>query len=140
MLLFNFSGCLLEAGADEAGRGCLAGPVTAAVVIPAAAGHRELGPAALVDPQAGALAVAPGVALAATVVGELRDQAWIAAARVPCAGGVAVADAGAGHRIVAAAVAAPLPGADLEHATAATVDPKLAVAHAEADVFGAAGV
>ena len=33
MLLFNFSGCLLEAGADEAGRGCLAGPVTAAVVI-----------------------------------------------------------------------------------------------------------
>lgn len=33
MLLFNFSGCLLEAGADEAGRGCLAGPVTAAVVL-----------------------------------------------------------------------------------------------------------
>lgn len=33
LLLPNFSGCLLEAGADEAGRGCLAGPVTAAVVI-----------------------------------------------------------------------------------------------------------
>ncbi len=33
MLLNNFSSLLLEAGADEAGRGCLAGPVTAATVI-----------------------------------------------------------------------------------------------------------
>jgi ribonuclease HII len=33
MLLSNFSGHLLEAGADEAGRGCLAGPVTAAVIL-----------------------------------------------------------------------------------------------------------
>lgn len=32
-LLTNFSGKLIEAGADEAGRGCLAGPVTAAVVL-----------------------------------------------------------------------------------------------------------
>lgn len=32
-LLSNFSGFEIEAGADEAGRGCLAGPVTAAVVI-----------------------------------------------------------------------------------------------------------
>jgi ribonuclease HII len=32
-LLPNFSGNLVEAGADEAGRGCLAGPVTAAVVV-----------------------------------------------------------------------------------------------------------
>ena len=32
-LLSNFSGFLNEAGADEAGRGCLAGPVTAAVVL-----------------------------------------------------------------------------------------------------------
>jgi len=29
----NFSGCTLEAGTDEAGRGCLAGPVVAAAVI-----------------------------------------------------------------------------------------------------------
>jgi len=33
MLLKKFSNYDLEAGADEAGRGCLAGPVTAAVVI-----------------------------------------------------------------------------------------------------------
>ena len=32
-LLSNFSGLSMEAGADEAGRGCLAGPVTAAVVV-----------------------------------------------------------------------------------------------------------
>jgi ribonuclease HII len=33
MLKLNFSGQLLETGTDEAGRGCLAGPVTAAAVI-----------------------------------------------------------------------------------------------------------
>lgn len=33
MLLKNFSGFALEVGTDEAGRGCLAGPVTAAAVI-----------------------------------------------------------------------------------------------------------
>ncbi len=33
MLLYNFSKFLLESGSDEAGRGCLAGPVTAAAVI-----------------------------------------------------------------------------------------------------------
>ena len=33
MLFRNFSSSLLEAGTDEAGRGCLAGPVTAAAVI-----------------------------------------------------------------------------------------------------------
>ena len=33
MLLSNYSGILLEAGVDEAGRGCLAGPVVAAAVI-----------------------------------------------------------------------------------------------------------
>ena len=33
MLLNNFSNITLEAGTDEAGRGCLAGPVTAAAVI-----------------------------------------------------------------------------------------------------------
>lgn len=33
MLLSNFSGNLIEAGTDEAGRGCIAGPVTAAAVI-----------------------------------------------------------------------------------------------------------
>jgi ribonuclease HII len=33
MLLPNFSAFLLETGTDEAGRGCLAGPVTAAAVI-----------------------------------------------------------------------------------------------------------
>lgn len=33
MLLNNFSEFLLETGTDEAGRGCLAGPVTAAAVI-----------------------------------------------------------------------------------------------------------
>lgn len=32
-LLSNYSGLQMEAGADEAGRGCLAGPVTAAVVV-----------------------------------------------------------------------------------------------------------
>ncbi|MDO6761339.1 ribonuclease HII [Tamlana sp. 2_MG-2023] len=33
MLLKNHSGLILECGTDEAGRGCLAGPVTAAAVI-----------------------------------------------------------------------------------------------------------
>ena len=33
MLLKKFSGFILEAGTDEAGRGCLAGPVTTAAVI-----------------------------------------------------------------------------------------------------------
>ena len=33
MLQLNFSGYNLESGTDEAGRGCLAGPVTAAAVI-----------------------------------------------------------------------------------------------------------
>jgi ribonuclease HII len=33
MLLQNYSTNLIEAGTDEAGRGCLAGPVTAAAVI-----------------------------------------------------------------------------------------------------------
>lgn len=33
MLLTSFSNQLLEAGTDEAGRGCLAGPVTAAAII-----------------------------------------------------------------------------------------------------------
>ena len=33
MLLNNFSGFFIETGTDEAGRGCLAGPVTAAAVI-----------------------------------------------------------------------------------------------------------
>lgn len=32
-MLQNFHSCALEAGTDEAGRGCLAGPVTAAAVI-----------------------------------------------------------------------------------------------------------
>ncbi len=33
MLALRFSNCILETGTDEAGRGCLAGPVTAAAVI-----------------------------------------------------------------------------------------------------------
>ncbi|MDQ1164470.1 MULTISPECIES: ribonuclease HII [unclassified Flavobacterium] len=33
MLQLNYSGFILETGTDEAGRGCLAGPVTAAAVI-----------------------------------------------------------------------------------------------------------
>jgi len=33
MLKSNYSGCKLEAGTDEAGRGCLCGPVVAAAVI-----------------------------------------------------------------------------------------------------------
>ena len=33
MLSLNFSSFLLETGTDEAGRGCLAGPVTAAAII-----------------------------------------------------------------------------------------------------------
>ena len=33
MLLKNYSNLILECGTDEAGRGCLAGPVTAAAVI-----------------------------------------------------------------------------------------------------------
>ncbi len=32
-LIPNYSGCILESGCDEAGRGCLAGPVVAAAVI-----------------------------------------------------------------------------------------------------------
>lgn len=43
MLLHNFSGKLLEAGTDEAGRGCLAGPVVAAaVMLPRNFSHSEL--------------------------------------------------------------------------------------------------
>lgn len=42
-LLSNYSGKILEAGIDEAGRGCLAGPVVAAaVVLPPAYTHRLL--------------------------------------------------------------------------------------------------
>ena len=33
MLLSNFSNFIIETGTDEAGRGCLAGPVTAAAII-----------------------------------------------------------------------------------------------------------
>ena len=33
MLLKNYSGFILECGTDEAGRGCLAGPVTAAAIL-----------------------------------------------------------------------------------------------------------
>lgn len=33
MLKFNYSGVQLECGTDEAGRGCLAGPVTAAAIL-----------------------------------------------------------------------------------------------------------
>lgn len=33
MLILNYSGFSLEAGTDEAGRGCLSGPVVAAAVI-----------------------------------------------------------------------------------------------------------
>jgi len=33
VLEFNYSGKILEAGTDEAGRGCLSGPVVAAAVI-----------------------------------------------------------------------------------------------------------
>ncbi|HAB27831.1 MAG TPA: ribonuclease HII, partial [Xanthomarina gelatinilytica] len=33
MLKFNFSNFSIECGTDEAGRGCLSGPVTAAAVI-----------------------------------------------------------------------------------------------------------
>jgi len=33
MLNFNYSGIELECGTDEAGRGCLAGPVTAAAIL-----------------------------------------------------------------------------------------------------------
>ena len=40
MLLSNYSSYLLEAGTDEAGRGCLAGPVVAAaVILPAEFSH-----------------------------------------------------------------------------------------------------
>ncbi len=42
MLLRNFSGMSFEAGTDEAGRGCLAGPVTAAAVILPEDFHSEL--------------------------------------------------------------------------------------------------
>lgn len=42
MLQLNFSGFVLEAGTDEAGRGCLAGPVVAAAVILPEDFHHEL--------------------------------------------------------------------------------------------------
>lgn len=43
MLELNFSGYALEAGTDEAGRGCLAGPVVAAaVILPADFSHELL--------------------------------------------------------------------------------------------------
>lgn len=43
MLLANFSGSELEAGCDEAGRGCLAGPVfAAAVILPKNFYHEDL--------------------------------------------------------------------------------------------------
>ncbi|WP_442267468.1 ribonuclease HII [Tenacibaculum sp. ZS6-P6] len=42
MLQMNFSGFVLEAGTDEAGRGCLAGPVVAAAVILPEDFHHEL--------------------------------------------------------------------------------------------------
>ncbi|RAU84467.1 ribonuclease HII [Pontibacter arcticus] len=43
MLLPNYSGFILEAGVDEAGRGCLAGPVVAAaVILPKAYQHAYL--------------------------------------------------------------------------------------------------
>jgi ribonuclease HII len=42
MLLSNFSEFVLESGADEAGRGCLAGPVTAAAVLLPADFRHEL--------------------------------------------------------------------------------------------------
>lgn len=42
MLLVNFSGIKLEAGCDEAGRGCLAGPVFAASVILPLDFHNDL--------------------------------------------------------------------------------------------------
>lgn len=41
MLKSNYSGCKLEAGTDEAGRGCLSGPVVAAAVILPADFHHE---------------------------------------------------------------------------------------------------
>ena len=41
MLKSNYSGCELEAGTDEAGRGCLSGPVVAAAVILPADFHHE---------------------------------------------------------------------------------------------------
>ena len=42
MLSLNFSSFLLETGTDEAGRGCLAGPVTAAAIILPADFEHEL--------------------------------------------------------------------------------------------------
>src|SRR4051812_36975806 len=43
MLAKNFSGFILETGTDEAGRGCLAGPVTAAaIILPADFEHQIL--------------------------------------------------------------------------------------------------
>lgn len=43
MLFSNFSKSLLEAGTDEAGRGCIAGPVTAAaVILPIGFEHEQL--------------------------------------------------------------------------------------------------
>ena len=42
MLKNNFSGCQLEVGTDEAGRGCLSGPVVAAAVILPFNYHNEL--------------------------------------------------------------------------------------------------
>ena len=42
MLKLNYSGFALEAGTDEAGRGCLSGPVVAAAVILPAGFKHEL--------------------------------------------------------------------------------------------------
>ena len=42
MLKLNYSGYKLEAGTDEAGRGCLSGPVVAAAVILPENFHHEL--------------------------------------------------------------------------------------------------
>ena len=43
MLLSSFTPDKVEAGCDEAGRGCLAGPVVAAaVILPAGYQHQEL--------------------------------------------------------------------------------------------------
>lgn len=41
MLKSNYSGCKLEVGTDEAGRGCLSGPVVAAAVILPVGFHHE---------------------------------------------------------------------------------------------------
>ena len=94
----------------------------------------------MVHPQAGARRIAPGIAGAAGILGQLLDQHRCAAASVPGAGRVAALVAGAGHAVVARVrVAAVVRSADQEHASATAVDPELAVAHAEVAVFDAAG-